>query len=86
MLVVPHAWDQPDHAQRVVRLGIGRTLPKRRYTPERAAAELKYLLDNPSYLERAGRVAEQVRQGTARSPRAMPWNMCCRRNGDNARA
>jgi rhamnosyltransferase subunit B len=62
MLVVPCAWDQPDNARRVARLGIGRTLPKSRYTPERAAAELKCLLDNLTYSERACRVGERIRQ------------------------
>lgn len=62
MLAVPYAWDQQDNAHRVTRLGIARTLSKCRYTPERAAAELKVLLDNPAYSERASQVGEQVRQ------------------------
>lgn len=62
MLVVPHAWDQPDNAQRVVQLGIARALPKHRYTPGRAAAEVKQLLDNAMYSERASWVGEQVRR------------------------
>jgi UDP:flavonoid glycosyltransferase YjiC (YdhE family) len=39
-LVVPYFADQPDNAQRLVRLGVARTLPNRRYTARRAAAEL----------------------------------------------
>jgi UDP:flavonoid glycosyltransferase YjiC (YdhE family) len=62
MLVVPHAWDQPDNALRVARLGIGRVLPKRSYQPERAAAELTCLLDNPTYSERACQIGEQIRR------------------------
>ena len=62
MLVVPYAWDQPDNAQRVTRLGIARTLFKGRYTPERAAAELRKLLNDPAYSEHACRVGEQIRQ------------------------
>lgn len=62
MLVMPYAHDQPDNAERVRRLGIGRTVPRRRYTPERAAAELRRLLDNAVYRQRASEVGEQVRK------------------------
>ncbi len=62
MLVMPCAWDQEDNAERAVRLGIARTIPRRRYTPERVAAELRQLLDNPEYSRRASAVGEQVRQ------------------------
>jgi UDP:flavonoid glycosyltransferase YjiC (YdhE family) len=62
MLIMPCAWDQPDNAERVARLGISRTIPRHRYTPARAAAELRRLLDDPAYELRAAEVAEQVRQ------------------------
>jgi rhamnosyltransferase subunit B len=62
MLVMPCAWDQPDNAERVVRLGISRTIPRHRYTPARVAAELRRLLDDPAYGRRASEVGEQVRQ------------------------
>jgi UDP:flavonoid glycosyltransferase YjiC (YdhE family) len=62
MLVMPCAWDQPDHAERATRLGIARTVPRNHYTPDRVAAELRELLDNPAYLQRASKVGEQVRQ------------------------
>ena len=62
MLVVPSAWDQPDNAERVVRLRIARTIPKRRYNPARAAAELRQLLDDPAYSQRALEVGEQVQK------------------------
>jgi rhamnosyltransferase subunit B len=62
MLVMPCAWDQPDHAERVTRLGIARTVSRNRYTPGRVAAELRELLDKPAYLERAAEVGEQVRK------------------------
>jgi len=61
MLVMPCAWDQPDNAERVARLGIARTIPRRRYTPARVAAELHRLLDDPEYTRRASAVGEQVR-------------------------
>ena len=62
MLVMPSAWDQPDHAERVTRLGIARTVPRSRYTPGRVAAELRELLDNPAYSRRAAEVGAQVRK------------------------
>src|SRR5262249_4009073 len=62
MLVMPCAWDQPDNAERVARLGISRTIPRYRYTPARVAAELRHLLGDPAYGRRASEVGEQVRQ------------------------
>ena len=62
MLVMPCAWDQPDNAARAARLGIARTIPRRRYTAPRVAAELRRLLDDPAYTRRASEVGEQVRQ------------------------
>jgi rhamnosyltransferase subunit B len=60
MLVVPRAWDQPDNAARVARLGIARVLPPRRYTASRAASELRHLLGD-AYQERASVVRERLR-------------------------
>ena len=60
MLIMPSAWDQPDHAERVTRLGIARTVSRSRYTPDRVASELRELLDNPAYSQRAAEIAEQV--------------------------
>ncbi len=62
MLVVPYAWDQPDNAERVTRLRIARTIPKRRSNPARAATELRQLLDGLAYSQRALEVGEQVQQ------------------------
>jgi UDP:flavonoid glycosyltransferase YjiC (YdhE family) len=62
MLVMPYAHDQPDNAQRVKRLGVARTIARHRYTPARAAAELRHLLDNPAYSQRASEVGAEIRQ------------------------
>jgi UDP:flavonoid glycosyltransferase YjiC (YdhE family) len=62
MLVMPCAWDQPDNAERAARLGIARTISRRRYTPARVAAELHRLLNDPRYTQRASLVGVQVRQ------------------------
>jgi rhamnosyltransferase subunit B len=62
MLVMPCAWDQEDNAARATRLGIARTISRRRYTPDRVAAELRPLLGDLAYARRAREVADQVRQ------------------------
>jgi len=62
MLVVPHSHDQPDNAFRVTRLGVARTLYPKRYTAARVASELRSLLDDPRYRERALATAAVVRQ------------------------
>jgi rhamnosyltransferase subunit B len=62
MLVMPCAWDQPDNAERVARLGVARSISWRRYTPARVAAELHRLLSDPTYKQRAEIVGAQVRQ------------------------
>jgi len=60
MLVVPLSHDQFDNAARAARLGIGITLSAGRYTPARAAARLRSLLDHPQYTERATGFGEQI--------------------------
>jgi UDP:flavonoid glycosyltransferase YjiC (YdhE family) len=62
MLVMPYAHDQPDNAERVRRLGIARTIARQRYTPARVAAELRHLLDNPLYSQRAAEVGAEIGQ------------------------
>ena len=61
MLVVPFAFDQPDNAYRVTRLGVARTIYRHRYSAHRAATELKTLLSNTTCLRRAEQVGEIVR-------------------------
>jgi UDP:flavonoid glycosyltransferase YjiC (YdhE family) len=61
MLVIPYNHDQPDNAARIARLGVGRTVSRKRYKGARAIQELKELLDNPSYAARAAEVAVKVR-------------------------
>lgn len=61
MLVMPYSHDQPDNAARVTRLGVARTISRKNYKAERVVKELKPLLADPSYKERASRIAEKVR-------------------------
>lgn len=61
MLIMPYSHDQPDNAARAERLGIARTIARNDYTAEKAAAELKRLLDDdPRYTKRAAEVGRQI--------------------------
>ena len=61
MLFMPYAHDQPDNAKRVARLGAARVLSRYRYTPNRAVAELRSLLDDPRYAGRAAEAGRHIR-------------------------
>jgi len=61
-LVVPCTWDQPDNAERAARLGIARTIARNRYGTHRVSAELRLLLEDPAYSQRASEIATKVRQ------------------------
>jgi UDP:flavonoid glycosyltransferase YjiC (YdhE family) len=61
-LVMPCAWDQPDNAERARRLGISRTITRNRYVSHRVSTELRLLLDDPAYSQRASEIAAKVRQ------------------------
>jgi UDP:flavonoid glycosyltransferase YjiC (YdhE family) len=73
MLVVPFAFDQPDNADRVVRLGIARKIARSKFNAARAASAIERLLGDPSYLGRAAEVGEQVRaeDGAGEAARAL---------------
>jgi UDP:flavonoid glycosyltransferase YjiC (YdhE family) len=60
MLVVPWAHDQPDNANRIERLGIGRVIPRSRYYAPRIADELRELLTNRTYEAHASVAALQI--------------------------
>lgn len=61
MLAVPFSHDQPDHARRLRRLGVARTLPRARYNAVTAERELRLLLRDPGYAERAAALGARVR-------------------------
>jgi len=62
MLVMPYAHDQPDNANRVVRLGVARTISRSQYNTKRAVQELTLLLGNPAYAQKAAEVGKRIRQ------------------------
>jgi len=62
MLVTPWSHDQPDNAERVRRIGAGRRIPRNRYYAPRVANELRTLLTDTGYFERARDIAWQIAQ------------------------
>jgi rhamnosyltransferase subunit B len=60
MLVVPFAYDQPDNAARLVRLGVARTIGSGSYTSARSAKDLRKLLTDPMYQTNSDRIARIV--------------------------
>jgi len=72
-LVVPHAHDQPDNAARVVRLGVGRSLPPGRYAAGRIAATLRSLLDDKACALKAAAMGTAIRgeKGALRAAEAI---------------
>lgn len=61
MLVVPWSHDQPDNAERVRRLGVARVAKRARYTVRQAEHELRILLDDRRYDDRARQIAQEIR-------------------------
>jgi UDP:flavonoid glycosyltransferase YjiC (YdhE family) len=62
MLVVPFSHDQPDNAERAERLGIGRALPRARFSVPAAVAALGELLAEPRYATAATDVARTLQR------------------------
>jgi UDP:flavonoid glycosyltransferase YjiC (YdhE family) len=62
MLVVPFAFDQPDNAERVRRIGAGLTLARRRYDTKSAVRALAQLLGEPSFATSAAAAAQRIRR------------------------
>jgi rhamnosyltransferase subunit B len=60
-LVVPYAFDQPDNAARIERLGLGRSIARRQYSAKRAALLLDELVGRSRYAQRAADVARLIR-------------------------
>ncbi len=68
-IVVPWAHDQPDNAERLRKLGVSRTLGRGQYRARRVARELRDILGEPTYCDKAKAVADQISRedGTARA-------------------
>jgi rhamnosyltransferase subunit B len=59
-LIVPAAGDQPDNAQRITRLGVGRTMQRAEYDPVRGAHDVGLLLRRGAYKARAQELARRI--------------------------
>ena len=60
MLVVPWAYDQPDNAERIRKMGAGRSLRRNRYRARSAAEQLEQLLKQPNYEANARKASEII--------------------------
>lgn len=60
MVVVPYAHDQPDHALRISRLGVGTWVPQRRWSADTAVRALRAVLESPRYAARAAEIGRIV--------------------------
>jgi rhamnosyltransferase subunit B len=58
-LVMPYAYDQPDNAVRMARLGVGLTVSRKRYTADRVTKQLG-VLAAPSFQERARDLGNKI--------------------------
>jgi UDP:flavonoid glycosyltransferase YjiC (YdhE family) len=61
MIVVPFAHDQPDHAARVERLGLARTIYPQQYTDSRVRSTLASLLADENAKAAASEIGARVR-------------------------
>jgi UDP:flavonoid glycosyltransferase YjiC (YdhE family) len=64
-LIMPMAFDQPDNADRVKRLGVGDWLKPRSFRPRKVAGKLQQLLESPDVKEACRVLAERLRSGDA---------------------
>ena len=60
MLVVPYAFDQPDNAARVKRLGVARVIRRTDYKAQRLTEEVDRLLSDTSYSAAAQEVGRRI--------------------------
>lgn len=64
-IIMPLAHDQYDNAARVERLGVGTSLPPKRFTADRLAVALQSLLDSPSVKNACREYAAKLTSNTA---------------------
>jgi rhamnosyltransferase subunit B len=55
-IIVPHAFDQPDHAARITRLGLGLALSKSRFDATRATTQLQRLFSDTKIRARTAQI------------------------------
>ncbi len=62
MLVVSFSHDQPDNGERAEKRGIGRHIPRAKFSVERGIEALRDLLGNPKYARATAAVAQRMAQ------------------------
>jgi rhamnosyltransferase subunit B len=77
-LIVPHAFDQPDNAARIKRLGLGLTLNKSRFNGTRATAQLQRLLIDKKIRARSAQVGTLIGQENGTTAAADAVEYACR--------
>jgi UDP:flavonoid glycosyltransferase YjiC (YdhE family) len=60
MLVMPYSYDQQDNGARMVRLGAGRVITRKKYCARRAARELQELLTDSKYKLAAVKISQRI--------------------------
>jgi rhamnosyltransferase subunit B len=59
-LIMPYAFDQPDNAARVIRLGVGLSISRQRYRADVVIDPLRRLLESRNYMNRARDVGVRI--------------------------
>jgi rhamnosyltransferase subunit B len=59
-LVVPHGYDQFDSGWRIERLGLGRSIPERRYRAGRVVSAIQSILDDDASIQRRTELASRI--------------------------
>jgi UDP:flavonoid glycosyltransferase YjiC (YdhE family) len=83
MLVMPYAYDQPDNAARLQRLGVARVIGRKKYTASSAAAELDRLLTDGIYSKKAAEAAQRVASENAVRAACDAIEECAGKAGQN---
>ena len=60
MLVVPYAYDQPDNAARVERLGVARVIRRKDYKARRLTTEIDCMLSDAAYAAAAVKIGRRI--------------------------
>lgn len=86
MVVVPFAHDQPDHAARIERRGLGRTIARSSYTAGRVESVLRSVLADQGMAERAEAAGCRVRSEDGAQAAALAIEAALGRAGSRPRS
>jgi rhamnosyltransferase subunit B len=71
-IVMPMAHDQPDNAERLIRLGVGRSLPPRAFNEANLCAALDASIDRPE-VQRAASALREMLQTDRSTDKMVNW-------------